>query len=83
MLHSVCARFADRNFQIFDVIISLEIIVADQGDSFDIHDKQKGLGPYSPEHTVDQLSEGGLGLYLMETLMDEVRVQISGHALHP
>jgi serine/threonine-protein kinase RsbW len=54
----------------------LEIIVADQGDSFDIHDKQKGLGPYSPEHTVDQLSEGGLGLYLMETLMDEVRVQI-------
>ena len=54
----------------------LEIVVADQGDSFDIQDKQKELGPYSPEHTVDQLSEGGLGLYLMETLMDEVHVQI-------
>lgn len=53
----------------------LEIVVADQGDSFDIRDPE-ALGPYSPEHTVDQLSEGGLGLYLMETLMDEVNVQI-------
>ncbi|MBS4162064.1 anti-sigma B factor RsbW, partial [Klebsiella pneumoniae] len=41
----------------------LEIVVADQGDSFDIKDKQRGLGPYSPEHTAEQLSEGGLGLY--------------------
>ncbi|MFN2746733.1 MULTISPECIES: anti-sigma B factor RsbW [Bacillus] len=55
----------------------LEIVVADQGDSFDICDKQEALGPYSPEHTADQLSEGGLGLYLMETLMDEVNVQIN------
>ncbi|MBA5716800.1 anti-sigma B factor RsbW [Bacillus subtilis] len=53
----------------------LEIIVADEGDSFDFDQKQQDLGPYTPSHTVDQLSEGGLGLYLMETLMDEVRVQ--------
>ncbi|MED4648206.1 anti-sigma B factor RsbW [Bacillus inaquosorum] len=53
----------------------LEIIVADEGDSFDFDEKQQDLGPYTPSHTVDQLSEGGLGLYLMETLMDEVRVQ--------
>lgn len=53
----------------------LEIIVADEGDSFDFDQKRQDLGPYTPSHTVDQLSEGGLGLYLMETLMDEVRVQ--------
>ncbi|MES5397499.1 anti-sigma B factor RsbW [Bacillus amyloliquefaciens] len=53
----------------------LEVIVADQGDSFDFDQKQQDLGPYTPSHTVDQLSEGGLGLYLMETLMDEVKVQ--------
>lgn len=53
----------------------LEVIVADEGDSFDFDQKQQDLGPYTPSHTVDQLSEGGLGLYLMETLMDEVRVQ--------
>lgn len=49
--------------------------MADEGDSFDFDQKQQDLGPYTPSHTVDQLSEGGLGLYLMETLMDEVRVQ--------
>ena len=32
------------------------------------------LGPYTESSTVDQLTEGGLGLYLIETLMDEVRV---------
>ncbi|MGE6632116.1 anti-sigma B factor RsbW [Bacillus sp. NPDC077027] len=53
----------------------LEIIVADKGDSFDFKQKQEDLGPYTSAHTVEQLSEGGLGLYLMQTLMDEVEVQ--------
>ncbi|MFB8733340.1 ATP-binding protein [Bacillus sp. SL00103] len=53
----------------------LEIIVADKGGSFDFKQKQEDLGPYTTAHTVDQLAEGGLGLYLMQTLMDEVEVQ--------
>lgn len=53
----------------------LEIIVADKGGSFDFKQKQEDLGPYTSAHTVDQLAEGGLGLYLMQTLMDEVEVQ--------
>jgi serine/threonine-protein kinase RsbW len=54
----------------------LEVIVSDQGSSFDLSQKKQNIGPYTPSQSVDQLSEGGLGLYLMETLMDEVKVQI-------
>ncbi|MDA1477780.1 anti-sigma B factor RsbW [Bacillus changyiensis] len=54
----------------------LEITVTDQGQSFDIEKEQKNIGPYSSKYTADQLTEGGLGLYLIETLMDEVNVQI-------
>lgn len=54
----------------------LEVIVSDQGSSFDLNQKKQDLGPYTPSQSVDQLAEGGLGLYLMETLMDEVNVQI-------
>lgn len=53
----------------------LEIIVSDKGGSFDFDQKQEDIGPYTSAHTVDQLAEGGLGLYLMQTLMDEVKVQ--------
>ncbi|WP_462410259.1 anti-sigma B factor RsbW [Neobacillus sp. Marseille-QA0830] len=52
----------------------LELMVADSGRSFNFLETKNELGPYSESSTVDQLSEGGLGLYLIETLMDEVRV---------
>ena len=52
----------------------LETMVADSGKSFNFLQTKNELGPYTESSTVDQLSEGGLGLYLMETLMDEVRV---------
>ena len=52
----------------------LETMVADSGKSFDFLQTKNELGPYTESSTVDQLSEGGLGLYLIETLMDEVRV---------
>ena len=52
----------------------LELMVADHGKSFNFKQTKDELGPYTESSTVDQLTEGGLGLYLIETLMDEVRV---------
>lgn len=52
----------------------LEMMVADSGKSFNFTKTKNELGPYTESSTVDQLAEGGLGLYLIETLMDEVRV---------
>ena len=52
----------------------LEVMVADSGQSFDFHTARQGLGPYEQNASVEFLREGGLGLYLIETLMDEVRI---------
>jgi serine/threonine-protein kinase RsbW len=52
----------------------IEIMVADNGESFDFEQARKGLGPYDGHGTVEFMREGGLGLYLIETLMDEVRI---------
>ncbi len=52
----------------------LEIMVADSGKSFNFIETKNELGPYTPSSTEAQLAEGGLGLYLIEALMDEVRV---------
>lgn len=50
-------------------------MVADHGKSFNFPEMKEELGPYTQSSMVDQLVEGGLGLYLIETLMDEVHVQ--------
>ncbi|HAQ06642.1 MAG TPA: anti-sigma B factor RsbW [Bacillus bacterium] len=52
----------------------LEVMVADNGQSFDFQSARQGLGPYDQNSSVEFLREGGLGLYLIETLMDEVRI---------
>ncbi|PYZ95469.1 anti-sigma B factor RsbW [Alteribacter lacisalsi] len=54
----------------------MEIMVADQGESFDVDKLKKNLGPVSGDQPVEELKEGGLGLFLIETLMD--KVEISG-----
>jgi len=59
-----CALFEDR----------IEIMIADQGQSFDFEETKKRVGPYNEKEEAKFLREGGLGLYLMETLMDEVKV---------
>ena len=52
----------------------IEIMVADHGKSFDFEETKAQVGPYSEMEEVSFLREGGLGLYLIETLMDEVKV---------
>lgn len=52
----------------------LEIMVADKGEGFDFHQIKSKIGPYKKKESVSQLREGGLGLYLMDALMDEVKM---------
>ena len=52
----------------------IEIMIADHGESFDYEETKKNVGPYNDQEEVKFLREGGLGLYLMETLMDEVKI---------
>lgn len=53
----------------------VEMIVADHGQSFNYEEVKDELGPYSEDDNVNYLREGGLGLFLIETLMDEVFVK--------
>lgn len=52
----------------------LEIMVADRGVSFDFEHLKQNIGPYEPSQEIELLPEGGLGLYLINTLMDEVKM---------
>lgn len=52
----------------------LEIMVIDHGQSFDIEKIIGELKPLNASMTLEQMNEGGLGLYLIETLMDQVTV---------
>lgn len=56
----------------------IEIMVSDNGLGFDFDEVKSKIGPYSENENIKMLREGGLGLYLMETLMDEVRVNNEG-----
>ncbi|HCW9096238.1 TPA: ATP-binding protein, partial [Staphylococcus aureus] len=46
----------------------------DKGDSFDYETTKSKIGPYDKDENIDFLREGGLGLFLIESLMDEVTV---------
>ncbi|MCT6925496.1 MULTISPECIES: anti-sigma B factor RsbW [Bacillales] len=63
-----CALFNDK----------IEIMVADYGNSFNFEEIKSKIGPYNENEKVSMLREGGLGLYLMEALMDEVKVNNEG-----
>lgn len=52
----------------------LEVMVADNGKSFDAEKVRKNAGPYHSNYPIEKLPEGGLGLYLIETLMDSLKI---------
>lgn len=53
----------------------LEVMVADQGMSFDFRELREKIRPYDRhQDTGEFMREGGLGLYLIEALMDEVKI---------
>ncbi|MGP4081926.1 anti-sigma B factor RsbW [Pseudalkalibacillus sp. R45] len=51
----------------------LEITVMDKGKSFDLEATKLSTGPVNGK-PVEQINEGGLGLFLIETLMDKVNI---------
>lgn len=53
----------------------VEVIVSDSGQSFDYEKAKAELGPYQEDENVDFIREGGLGLFLIESLMDEVSIK--------
>lgn len=53
----------------------VEVIVSDSGQSFDYEKTKAELGPYNEDENVDFIREGGLGLFLIESLMDEVNIK--------
>ncbi|QGR80110.1 anti-sigma B factor RsbW [Staphylococcus hominis] len=59
-------------FELFDD--KIKIIISDQGESFDYESTKSKLEPYQENENIDFLREGGLGLFLIESLMDEVKV---------
>ncbi|UZH05572.1 anti-sigma B factor RsbW [Heyndrickxia coagulans] len=56
----------------------LEVMVSDKGDSFDLEKVRELAGPYTEDVQIEFMIEGGLGLYLIESLMDEVRIHYDG-----
>lgn len=52
----------------------LEIMVADHGGSFNLQDIKDGIGPYQPNESIENLREGGFGLFLINALMDKVEI---------
>jgi serine/threonine-protein kinase RsbW len=52
----------------------LQIMVSDSGKSFNLDKMKEDLGPYTSATLVEEMNEGGLGLYLIETLMDDVKI---------
>ncbi|MFZ4454442.1 anti-sigma B factor RsbW [Salibacterium aidingense] len=52
----------------------IEIVVSDRGQSFHLEDIKRGLGPIDAEKPIEDLKEGGLGLFLIDSLMDEVEI---------
>ncbi|MFD1019333.1 anti-sigma B factor RsbW [Thalassobacillus hwangdonensis] len=52
----------------------LEIMVADHGGSFDLAQVKEDIGPYKQDDSIEDLREGGFGLFLIDALMDKVEI---------
>jgi serine/threonine-protein kinase RsbW len=52
----------------------LEVMVADHGGSFNLNEVKTKIGPYDSDESVENLREGGFGLFLINTLMDKVEI---------
>lgn len=61
------------NFSVYED--RLELIVSDHGGTIDVEKLKNERGPVNSDQSIDELKEGGLGLFLIETLMDKVEIR--------
>ncbi|MCE7794152.1 anti-sigma B factor RsbW [Salipaludibacillus sp. CUR1] len=61
------------NFGVYDD--RLELVISDQGGTIDVEKLKQERGPITENQAIEDLKEGGLGLFLIETLMDEVEIR--------
>ncbi|NEU32599.1 anti-sigma B factor RsbW [bacterium LRH843] len=52
----------------------IEIVITDRGQSFDVESIRKDLAPVEAKKPIKNLKEGGLGLFLINSLMDKVEI---------
>lgn len=52
----------------------LEVMVADHGGSFNLNEVKGNIGPYKDTEPIENLREGGFGLFLINALMDKVEI---------
>lgn len=53
----------------------LEVMVADHGGSFNLSEVKQQTGPYRQSEPIENLREGGFGLFLIDALMDKVEIK--------
>ncbi|WP_416151930.1 anti-sigma B factor RsbW [Salipaludibacillus sp. HK11] len=64
-MHLRFAVFEDR----------LELTVADKGGTINVDKLSNERGPVRGDQSIEELKEGGLGLFLIDTLMDKVEIR--------
>jgi|SRR5699024_10227976 len=52
----------------------LEVMVADHGTSFKLSDIKDEIGPQEETDSIEDVREGGFGLFLINALMDKVQI---------
>ncbi|WP_126425059.1 anti-sigma B factor RsbW [Brevibacillus marinus] len=75
-IHHAYGHKADGSVRILCRILPdrLQIQIIDQGASFDPERVERKLGPIRKEDDIDSLTEGGLGLFLIQSVMDDVHI---------
>lgn len=52
----------------------LEVMVADHGESFKLNEIKDKIGPQEETDKIENVREGGFGLFLINALMDKVQI---------
>ncbi|QDI92476.1 anti-sigma B factor RsbW [Salicibibacter halophilus] len=60
-------------FHVHDEFVEFKI--SDDGRNVDVEELKRYRGPIKPDEPIQKLNEGGLGLFLIETLMDDVQIK--------
>ncbi|USG66349.1 anti-sigma B factor RsbW [Brevibacillus ruminantium] len=73
-----CEVGLEQHFRVRCLLQSdrLVVEVIDQGKGFGFDEQRESLKPIRSDVDIDEVAEGGLGLYLIHSVMDDVRVHV-------